>query len=357
MKADSAGLAAQMEADSAGLAARIEAGDARLAARIEADNASLVARMDALSVRVHTPDVPFSQASPAAASNAAIALAIDVCGHLDLPDMRTFMPDPAGLVPFQWNGVSEKLASAQLLPLLRTWVTTDAPLSIINRFLDVQPFARHSPMLLPVDGVANFAGMPNMVVVRDTILREEEAMPISSTSVVAIDWKSPAAMEAESKIAAVGHVQALAFARLRDFRIGQPVFMTDMFTGFRCWIVINQSLYFLHPEERDLNLAEGVALIRLFLARHSAGEVASVSGTGRRAVLVFGPPSSEGSAEMPPACRAPSREVSPESDGSKSDVDFETVVMSYAAALAEGGGFPLFSFQDAQPAVDNSEAI
>ena len=301
------------------------------------------------------------------------------------------MPDPAGLVPFQWNGVSEKLASAQLLPLLRTWVTTDAPLSIPNRFLDVQPFARHSPMLLPVDGVANFAGMPDMVVVRDTILREEEAMPISSTSVVAIDWKSPAAMEAESKIAAIGHVQALAFARLRDFRIGQPVFMTDMFTGFRCWIVINQSLYFLHPEERDLNLAEGVALIRLFLARHAAGEVASISGTGRRAVLVFGPPSSEGSAELPPPCGAPAsaaapitsstptpgtggkldgrgkghrsysglitREVSPDSDGSESDVDFETVVMSYAAALAEGGGFPLFSFQDALPAVDDTEAI
>ena len=144
---------------------------------MEADSACLAARMVAMSVQIHTPGVPFSRVSPSAASDAAVALAVD--------------PDPAGLVPFQWQGVSELQASHRLVQLLRTWVTTDAPpLHIPNMFFDVQPLPWLAPMLRPVDGVANFSGMPDMVVVRDTMLREAEAMPISSTSVVAVEWKS-----------------------------------------------------------------------------------------------------------------------------------------------------------------------
>ena len=39
-----------------------------------------------------------------------------------------------------------------------------------------------------------------------------------------------------------------------------------MVSGFRCWIVIANGLYYLHPGD-NLSLREGVALMRYFLSR------------------------------------------------------------------------------------------
>ena len=385
-----AGLTTRMVADSAGLAARMVADSAGLATRLEAGSARLTTLMESLVVQVHAPNVAFSRVSSKIATQAMISLAIGVGGQLQLPDLEEFMPDPVTLDPHPWLETLETLASRALLPLLRTWVVTGAPQPIRNIFLDVQPFASHTPIQLHVDGVAHFAGVPDMVIVGARIQREEEAVPITGSAVVAVDWMTQPAFGNKSQIAAIGRVQALAFASSREFRIGQPVFMTDMSTGFRCWIVINQSLYYLHPDDRDLSLAEGVALIRLFLMRAAAGDVVSADFEDGRAVLVFGRRSGNSITEMLPMHAAPgssvggapattptpgsggkfgghgsgyhsssgliSHDVSPDSDGSESDVDFETVVMSYAAVLAEGGGFPLSSFHEAMPAVDDTEA-
>jgi len=54
--------------------------------------------------------------------------------------------------------------------------------------------------------------------------------------------------------------------------------MTDMATGFRCWIVIDNVLYYLHPASRDFSLGEGVALIRHFLARLNVGDAPCAVG-------------------------------------------------------------------------------
>lgn len=57
---------------------------------------------------------------------------------------------------------------------------------------------------------------------------------------------------------------------------GSPAFVTDLSTGFRCWIVVDSILFRLHPADIPgpprvcgfLTLAEGVALIRYFIENH-----------------------------------------------------------------------------------------
>ena len=88
-------------------------------------------------------------------------------------------------------------------------------------------------------------------------------------------------MSEESTITAIGRIQAMAFAAAGR---AVPVFFTDLVGGFRGWIVIGGRLFNLHPPERDLTLAEGVALIRLFLERATAEEGVLVAG----GALAFG---------------------------------------------------------------------
>jgi hypothetical protein len=100
-------------------------------------------------------------------------------------------------------------------------------------------------------------------------------------------------MSEMNAIIAVGRIQAIAFA---EGGSAVPVFLTDLAGGFRAWIVINSALYELHPPDRALTLAEGVALIRLFLERAHADEPTRVVRGGAWN-------------SSPALCRAASRET------------------------------------------------
>ena len=328
------------------------------------------------SLLVQAKTVSFSKASPKLASQAMISLVIGTGGRLFLPDLEHYMPAAASLTPYEWGArESETDASKQLLPLLQSWVVTDARPPIPNLFLDVQGLASHMPIELHVESVAVFKGMPDMIVAARGVGFPGEASPTTSAAVVAVDWKTRTALSKHSDIMAIGHVHALAFARASNFAVGKPVFFTDMHSGFRGWIVLDSSLYYLHPDDRPLTLAEGVALIRYFLAAQAGGLVASVEGGALVCVprtLGAGagdfsappspaPPASSGGDGSRGGSRAKgarrhkggrgrtsghiiSRAASPEGGGSDLDEDFSTVVMSIAAAREEGGGVPHLVF-------------
>ena len=160
------------------------------------------------------------------------------------------------------------------------------------------------------------------------------------------------------------------------------MFFTDLATGFRCWIVRNSSLYFFHDDagQVDLSLAEGVALMRYFIARAAESALAvSVSAlTAVRVTRKAGPrevqaPAGGAGSAAPvpsPAARGPAggpsgggmaagrtatakscgggsaaTAGSPESEATVGDdgvdVDFRTLAVSIAHDLARGGGFSL----------------
>ena len=295
------------------------------------ENTSLI---QSLVVEVETPSISFSNVSRKNASDAMISLDVGPGGRLVLPDLEQYMPAAASLTPFEWGArESETDASKQLLPLLQSWVVTGARPPIPNLFLDVQGLAHDMPIELHVEHVAVFKGMPDAIVAARGIGREEEASPTTSAAVVAVDWKTPTTLSKYSDIVAIGHVLALAFARNSNFAVGKPVFFSDMHSGFRGWIILNSTLYYLHPDDRDLTLAEGVALIRYFLAAQSDGRVASVEAGSL--VCVSRPPGA--GAGVP-------RDVSPESDGSDHEDDLATLIMSIAAAREQGGGVPHLTF-------------
>ena len=325
-----------------------------------------------LVVQVKTRSVQFSKASPKLASQALDSLCLGTGGRLRLPDLEQYMPSSALLTPYEWGPrESENQASSRLLPLLKSWVVTDARPAVSNMFMDVQRLASNMPIELFVENVANFKGMPDMIVAGRAIGREEEASPTTSAAVVAVDWKTPAALSKTSEIMAIGHVHALAFAQASSFLAGKPVFFTDLRSGFRSWIVLDSTLYYLHPDDRLLTLAEGVALIRYFLAAQGDGRVVSreagslVCALPSRGAVVDVP------SAPPPAYRGGvsggvggrvegtghrggggvhtsghivSRDVCPESNGSDDDDDFSAVVKSIAAAREAGGGVPHLVF-------------
>jgi hypothetical protein len=118
-------------------------------------------------------------------------------------------------------------------------------------------------MELVVENVGTFRGMPDAIAPRSAVGVAEELQPVSSSAVVSVDWKTPSAFANVVAVTSIGRIQAIAFASKRK---SVPVFFTDMMSGFRCWIVIANGLYYLHPEE-SLSLCEGVALMRYFLDR------------------------------------------------------------------------------------------
>ena len=286
------------------------------------------------------------------------------------------MPATA-LDPFDWAGgrgeKKEVEESPALLALLERWVKCDAEPPVRNLFLDVQA---GPAMSMKVEGVADFSGVPDAIVVARGIGSPEEAEPFAASAVLTVDWKRRSAMQSRGRIAAIGHVHALALASARGFSHGQPVFFTDLATGFRCWIVLNAGLYFFHDDAGpvDLSLAQGVALMRYFIARAAQGDAFAVSDSaltsvpGPRAAPAGGgggttsapepagaPPtggafggSSAGAGSAPAKSRGggtTASEESPESDATAGDdgvdVDFRTLAVSIAHDLARGGGFSL----------------
>ena len=209
-------------------------------------------------------DFNFSKVSGPCVSRAAEALEVEVKGRLRLPDLSPYMPAAAGVSAYAW-GANEKetVAAPHLLELLSAWVKFGAVPPIANAFFDVQPLASHSPMELVVEDVGTFRGMPDAIAPRSAVGLAEELQPVSSSAVVSVDWKTPSAFASVGAVTSIGHIQAMAFASKRK---SVPVFFTDMASGFRCWIVIANGLYYLHPGD-SLSLREGVALMRYFLSR------------------------------------------------------------------------------------------
>ena len=209
-------------------------------------------------------DFNFSKVSGACVSRVAEALEVEVKGYLSLPDLSPYMPAAADVSAYAW-GANEKetAASPHLLRLLSAWVKFGAVPRINNVFFDVQSLASHSPMELVVEDVGTFRGMPDAIAPCSAVGIAEELQPVSSSAVVSVDWKTPSAFASVGAVTSIGHIQAITFASKRK---SVPVFFTDMVSGFRCWIVIANGLYYLHPGE-CLSLREGVALMRYFLSR------------------------------------------------------------------------------------------
>ena len=312
------------------------------------------------------------------AADAVTAAGVGLRGRLALPEgLDRFMPPAVAPAPFEWAGCrgekKEVEESPALLALLERWVKSDAEPPVSNLFLDVQ---RGPLMCMPVEGVADFSGVPDAIVVARGIGSREEAEPFAASAVFTVDWKRRSAMQVRGRIAAIGHVHALALASARGFEAGQPVFFTDLATGFRCWIVLNSNLYFFHDDagKVDLSLAQGVALMRYFIARAAEGGALAVSDSALTSVRAPAGPSRRappagggvGSAAVPELAGAPTSgglgasahgapakshgrgaaaaEESPESAATEGgddgvDVDYRTLAVSIAHDLARGGGF------------------
>ena len=325
--------------------------------------------------------IQFSKASTTLAANAIATLGLALGGRLGLPtDLAYFLPS-GELTPFTWaagsGGEKQEDASAPLLlVLLEGWVRRGAEPPVTNLFLDVR---KGTKMLMEVEGVAEFCGLPDAIVARRYIESEEEAQPYTAAAAFSVDWKRRSVMaEKRSQVAAIAHVQALAMASAHDFTRGQPVFFTDLASGFRCWLVLNSTLYSLHGPDADLSLAQGVALMRYLLSCSADGDALAVedqtlttsirhqrevgprlpahpaggAGQGAGAPMPGGGPARGDTASVG-AGRAATKLLgavadsgSPESDDTTVgddgvDVDFRTLAMSIANNLARGGGFSL----------------
>ena len=246
-----------------------------------------------------------SKATSHAGSSILTGLGIELAGQLALPDLSDYEPSSASIKPFVWSsGMTERSQSMTLLSNLRTWVTMGSPQPISNLFVDVQS---KGDLFYTIEGVAHVTGKPDMIIAHQRIQLMDAIVGIASSAALSVDWKTTTAFQHRSTISAIGTVQALGFAAFKDFTEGQPVFLTDMATGFQCWMVSGRKLWYLHPSDSGLlTLAQGVALIRWFL-RHETGYTASVEdGT-----LVRLPPlpgaSSEGG--VPPSSSAASAAV------------------------------------------------
>ena len=254
-------------------------------------NAGIVA-FAALRLREETPEVQLSNTSETRLTTALARLSIPSGGRLVVPDLLSYAPRTGLTKPFQWRtGLTERTAAPMLLSDLRTWVTDGMVPPIQNLFADVQSF---TPVEFTVEGAGHFSGVPDMMVAKDGVGREDELQPLVQNAVLTVDWKTAAAFKKNGQIKAIGSSQAIAYSSYNSFSHGQPAFMTDMATGFRCWMVVDGKLYYLHPDNGDFTLDEGVALIRWFLVH---GDTYTLCVDGRKASWV----STSGSAPDPAA--------------------------------------------------------
>ena len=224
------------------------------------EQATLSARVASLVSQHVVRDVAFSVASPSMVRNFCTSIGLRDGGRLELPSFEGLGHRPRP-TPFVWGGMRETAAAPRLQALLDLWVRTDAAPPVANAFCDVQSLAAHSPLTLEHEG-AIFRGVPDCVVLNRG-LDLGTLMPLSSCC-VSVDWKTPAAFESRPSTTSQALLQAIGLARFG----GAPVFVTDLATGFRCWLVVDKTtVYTFHSDARDLTLAEGVLLIRYFI-RH-----------------------------------------------------------------------------------------
>lgn len=219
-----------------------------------------------------TPDIAMSTASTKVLNRTLDKLAMPIGGCLDIPGFRMLLPAPGTVQPYPWaGGQGERDASSALLDRLKAWVTVGMEPPITNLFSDVQA---QDPIDFTVDGAGHFTGLPDMMIAHDGIRSADELCSIVSSAAVVVDWKVPAAFAKTGKIKAIACTHAIALSSFQGYTSGQPVFMTDMATGFRAWIVMEGALYFLNDNDTAgaprssahlLSLEEGVALIRWFL--------------------------------------------------------------------------------------------
>ena len=353
---------------------------------LAAGQGELLAAMRALAVVHHAPvrQVPFSKASTTLAAAAMTAVGLGIGGRLALPaDLPRYMP-PGELAPFEWatGGGDEKqeaAASPTLLGLLEGWVRHGAEPPVTNLFLDV----RTGPLMrMEVEGVADFTGLPDAIVAWRGIESPEEAQPYTAAAAFSVNWKRRSVMAGHrGQVAATARVQTLAMASTCAYTHGQPVFFTDLATGFRCWLVLDSKLYCLHGADADLSLAQGVALMRYLLARSAQGDALRVvdqaltssareqqrevgprvpappvGGAGRAAAQPAlggsaggggggggggraAASKSRGAGAVDDGLGSPESEDTVGDDGV--DVDFRTLALSIARDLARGGGFSL----------------
>ena len=288
---------------------------------------------------------------------------------------------PGELTPFQWAMASgsekqEDASAPSLLVLLENWVRRGVEPRVKNLFVDVRAAA---PMQMEVEGVADFSGLPDAIVTRRNIESDDEARPYAAAAAFSVDWKRRSVMaEMRSQVAAIAHVQALVMASAHNYTHGQPVFFTDLASGFRCWLVLDSTLYCLHGPDADLSLAEGVALMRYLVMCSAVGDALAITDqtlTSARYQREVGPrapaPSAGGAGQgagSPTSGGGPARgnnanvsvgraaakmlgasavvaKQSPESDDTMGDdgvdVDFRTLALSIANDLSRGGGFSL----------------
>jgi len=345
-----------------GLAAR--AGDGALT------RADLAEALQNLSLGQPAKSYQMSSVSRKHTQRVVSVCALGVGGRLQLPDLGAFMPSAASLQAFKWGVVGEEAASSDLRALLEGWVKSGAQPPIANLFYDARSHKRHEPIEFDVEGVGTFKGVPDLVIAHRGIGLPEAMLPLVASAAVSVDWETPQAMDKRASIAAIGEIHALAMAHAHDFVRGVPVFVTDLATGFRCWLVAAQSIWYLHPD-RDLTLAEGVALVRCFLSMDAAHLVPLV----RDGSLVFVPATGASAAAAPPSAGVPPPEVTapsaatalPSVSGAPSwgkgstrraacvppaglasghvspdrfDDDLGAVAAQIALELARGGGFP-----------------
>ena len=272
LRAELAGQNAELAGQNAALLGALEAQSAAL----RLHGASLASQQSTLASLVRDSQeraYVFSAASPPAVGRAIQALDIELYGSLAVPELAAAACAACEFEAFPWGAATELQSSAALRERLEEWVAGgERPPP--HALIDVQHLAAHNSLRLSVPGVGSFSGMPDAIYCRKALRDAELVVPVSMSAVVSVDWKRPSAMAEVASIVSIGRIQAIAFAEAGR---AVPVFLTDLAaSGFRGWIVISGCLYELHPPDRALTLAEGVALIRLFLARAEAGHVSRV---------------------------------------------------------------------------------
>lgn len=104
-----------------------------------------------------------------------------------------------------------------------------------------------------------------MGILDDPTLDPEEIVNLPYHCAALIDWKILEKFRQKKTIARIAILQALALADQRDGKHCQPVFFTDLQTGFRCYIIINRRVHTFHPPTSELSLESGIALMRYFI--------------------------------------------------------------------------------------------
>jgi len=272
-----------------------ESGVARLTAAFEAQTIELKAVLH----QVSTEDKAFTRATTGMVNQLLYKRGLRE-GVLALPaTIGDFYPTTA-LSAFSWTrdgalkkAMGEPEASKVLLPLLRSFIEDGATPAVINPIVDVQNLSATAPMVVEEAGIANFKGVPDIVILRNG-LDSPVGLPFSST-VVSVDWKTPEAMNERGVIQNLGYLHAIALSERTSSAVNPPAFFTDMVSRVRAWELVGSTIYALHPAQGDLTLREGVALMRFYIAR--ADSMAAAEGPAehdcnwRRALPLLGPAS------------------------------------------------------------------